>query len=255
MAALGRGIPPNFPPNLHSLDTGLVGGLLPPIGRGGVLPEAGPPLGMQQQEEEEQQQQLVPEQVLVGTRQLLAHRHLEEQRNLDSNGLDRGMLSTLSRDLIERLVLAETLAQRTVRCTVTETLKAKEKRMGLYLDAGLLGINLGEMAENRIRGQSEESVVEEYYNKMKRKESIMEEYCDKMKRKRGDESDDGERKRSATEEPANKTQKLNETSTANNGRARDVNAVGAVGATFQLRAQESEGDGETETESESEDSD
>ena len=78
-------------------------------------------------------------------------------------------LAPLSNDLAHRLVLAETIAQRTLNGSVTEELTAEEKRMGLYLDAGLLGIDLGEMAERLSRGQTEESVVEDCFNRLKAK--------------------------------------------------------------------------------------
>lgn len=76
-------------------------------------------------------------------------------------------LAPLSNDLAHRLVIAETVAQRTLNGSVTEELMAEEKRMGLYLDAGLLGIDLGEMAERLSKGQKEESIVEDCFNKLK----------------------------------------------------------------------------------------
>jgi hypothetical protein len=78
-------------------------------------------------------------------------------------------LAPLSNDLAHRLVFAETLAQRTLNGSVTEQLKAEAKRMDLYLDAGLLGIDLGEMAERLSRSEAEASIVEDYFNKLKAK--------------------------------------------------------------------------------------
>jgi hypothetical protein len=78
-------------------------------------------------------------------------------------------LSSLSDDLAHRLVLAETMAQRTLNGSVTEELRAEEKRMNLYLDAGLLGIDLGEMSERIAKGETEESIVQDGFSLLKLK--------------------------------------------------------------------------------------
>lgn len=78
-------------------------------------------------------------------------------------------LSPLSDDLAHRLVLAETMAQRTLNGSVTEELKAEEKRLNLYLDAGLLGIDLSEIFERIAKGETEESVVQDGFNLLKLK--------------------------------------------------------------------------------------
>jgi len=116
---------------------------------------------------QEQQQQ----QHYVATKDMAPQESLEEEQQtqtVETETMPR-VSSSLPNDLVNRLVLAETLAQRTVQGTVTEAMKAEEERMGLYLDAGLLGIDLGEIAEKRARGQSEDSIVEEYYEKLKLK--------------------------------------------------------------------------------------
>jgi hypothetical protein len=78
-------------------------------------------------------------------------------------------LSPLSDDLAHRLVLAEAMAQRTLNGSVTEELKAEEKRMNLYLDAGLLGIDLSEMSERMAKGETEESIVQDGFSVLKLK--------------------------------------------------------------------------------------
>jgi hypothetical protein len=91
--------------------------------------------------------------------------------------------------------------------------------MGLYLDAGLLGIDLGEMAAKRSMGCTEESIVEDAYDKMKRKRE-----------------DDGDKKPSA--EPLKKKPKLNEETATVNGRVQDRDihdALDAIGAMIKLK--------------------
>lgn len=136
---------------------------------------------------------------------------------------------------MNRLVFAETLAQRTVQGTVTEEMKAEEKRMGLYLDAGLLGIDLGEVAAKRAMGQTEEEIVEEAYNRLKLKRD---------KENGGTEN--------ASSEPARKKSKRDarngETTTGNANKSKDIeDALVAVGALFRLQSQGAS-DGETESE-------
>lgn len=72
-------------------------------------------------------------------------------------------IALLSDDVAHRLILAETIAQRTLSGSVSEPLKAQEKRMNLYLDAGLLGIDLEGMSEWLQRGETEEFIVEDRY--------------------------------------------------------------------------------------------
>ena len=125
---------------------------------------------------------------------------------------------------------AETMAQRTVLGTVTNELKAQEKRMGLYLDAGLLGIDYDEMTERRKGGQSEESILEEYYAKLRRKRN---------------HDDDGDKKRRAIKEPPAKKQRV----VTANDIVQDSDALSAVGAMIQLQRHTSDCDTETESES------
>lgn len=73
----------------------------------------------------------------------------------------------LSHDNARRLVLAETIAQKTVNRTITGELKATEKRVSLYLDAGLLGIAPNDMARHMVEGYTEAEIVEHYYKKSK----------------------------------------------------------------------------------------
>jgi hypothetical protein len=160
---------------------------------------------------------------MSSTVQSLESCQMGEQRKA-SNETSRGVLRACSKDFVERLVIAETLAQRAVQGTLTISLKAKEKRMGLYLDAGLLGVDFGEMTERRKRGQTEESIVEEYYDKLKRKRN-------------GDD-----KKLRAAKEPAIKKQKV----AAVNGHLQDADALRAVGAMMQLQ-REASLDRDTET--------
>jgi hypothetical protein len=174
-----------------------------------------------------QQQALNP---LPDTRQSLVTNQSKEQGEQLISDTRNEMLSC-SKDLVERLVSAETMAQRTVQGTVTDALKAEEKRKGLYLDAGLLGIDLREMMERRKGGQSEESIIEEYFAKLRQKR---------------DDDDDGEKKRSVAKKPPAKKQRV----VSVIDHAQDSDALSAVGAMIQLQRQTSL-DCETETESES----
>lgn len=164
---------------------------------------------------------------LPAARQSLVSNQLEERQRLNVNG--KNQLSC-SKDLVERLVCAETMAQRTVLGTVTNELKAQEKRMGLYLDAGLLGIDHDEMTEKRKGGQLEESILEEYYAKLRRKRN---------------HDDDGDKKRRAIKEPPAKKQRV----VTANDIVQDSDALSAVGAMIQLQRPTSDCDTETESES------
>lgn len=244
MPTLGRGIP-NIPPHP---DTGGLGSLLapPPPPKPQPPPRLGhdhspsvasqlgntsPPLGHDHSPSVASQLGNKPIQralnALPATRQSLGvSSQLEEQRKLNSNERNQ---SSCSEDLVERLVFAETMAQRTVQGTVTNALKAEEKRMSLYLDAGLLGIDYDEMMERRKSGQSEECILEEH--------------SAKLRRKRDPDDNDGDKKMRAAEEPPAKKQRLV-------SHVQDSDALSAVGAMIQLQRQKSS-DCETETESES----
>lgn len=73
---------------------------------------------------------------------------------------------TLSHDTARRLVLAETVAQKTVNGTITDELKDEEYRVSLYLDAGLLGIKREDMAEMINKGRCESDIVQHYYDQL-----------------------------------------------------------------------------------------
>jgi hypothetical protein len=221
MPTLAPGIS-NIP--LHPHAGGPGGSLLPPLGHDlsdctGVASQLGNILM--------QQQALNP---LPDSRQSLVTNQSKEQGEQLISDTRNEMLSC-SKDLVERLVSAETMAQRTVQGTVTDALKAEEKRKGLYLDAGLLGIDLREMMERRKGGQSEESIIEEYFAKLRQKR---------------DDDDDGEKKRSVAKKPPAKKQRV----VSVIDHAQDSDALSAVGAMIQLQRQTSL-DCETETESES----
>jgi hypothetical protein len=75
----------------------------------------------------------------------------------------------LPHDCARRLVLAETVAQKTVNGTITDELRAEEFRISLYLDAGLLDIDPADIARSLARGQTESDLVEESYEKLVKK--------------------------------------------------------------------------------------
>jgi hypothetical protein len=71
----------------------------------------------------------------------------------------------LSYDCLRRLDLAEMVAQKTVNGTISDTLKAEEYRVSLYLDAGLLNIQPTEIKQYLSQGLTESDIVEEFYQR------------------------------------------------------------------------------------------
>ena len=210
---------PNIPMDRHhSWDAGLEvpsGAILQELGRGrGLSPSLLSQLNVQQRARIDPQKLLLAN-AMAQQQTPLVSRHLEEAKQ------QRGMniassVPSLPVDLVHRLILAETFAQRTVNGTDTETLKAEEKRMSLYLDAGLLGIDLSEMAAKRSMGCTEESIVEAAYQEK--------------------EEDDGDKKQSV--EPLKKKLKLGEDLATINGRVHDKDvhdALVAIGAMIELK--------------------
>lgn len=83
--------------------------------------------------------------------------------NKISRRKDAPTAAPLPHDCARRLVLAETVAQKTVNGTITDELKSEEYRIGLYMDAGLLGILPSELVVALTQGRTESEVVEEKY--------------------------------------------------------------------------------------------
>lgn len=146
--------------------------------------------------------------MLANVRSLAA----QQQQHVVASDAANRELSTLPDDLVNRLVLAETLAQRTVQGAVTQVMKREEKRTGLYLDAGLLGIDLGELAAKRAGGQSEQSIIDECYERLKLK---------------SDKENDGERNGRSTSEPVYKKARLNGENESN-GQVEELAAIGGM---------------------------
>lgn len=172
----------------------------------------------------------------MAEQQSLVARILEQQQQQSLTSQEVYQVSSsLKDDLVHRLVLAETLAQRTVQGTVTEAMKVQEKRLGLYVDAGLLGIDLGVMAEKRARGQMEESIVEEYYENLKLKKD-----------------DDGKASKPAhnrprSAEPARKTPKSNEVTASVRTREAEIeDRLSAVGGIIRLATERAGSETETD---------
>lgn len=141
--------------------------------------------------------------------------------------------TSLSNDHVQRLVFAETLAQRTAQGTATDEMKAEEQRMGLYLDAGLLGMDLKEIARKRAMGQTEQSIIDECY--------------ERLKLKRDKENDNNARSRSAWKRRKLSAGQTNGTN--DNAKSKDVeDALVAIGAMIRLRSHGAESES-TETES------
>mmetsp|Transcript_25249 Transcript_25249/g.35604 ORF Transcript_25249/g.35604 Transcript_25249/m.35604 type:complete len:652 (+) Transcript_25249:309-2264(+) len=70
----------------------------------------------------------------------------------------------LTEDMARRLVLAETVSQKTANGTVTPDLIKAEEKAALYLEAGLLGIDPDELAGFLAKGHTEEEIVRDYCN-------------------------------------------------------------------------------------------
>jgi len=68
----------------------------------------------------------------------------------------------LTEDMARRLVLAETVSQKTANGTITPDLIKAEEKAAFYLEAGLLGIDPDEMAHLLAKGHTEEEVVRDY---------------------------------------------------------------------------------------------
>jgi len=69
----------------------------------------------------------------------------------------------LTEDMALRLVFAETVSQKTANGTITADMMVAERNSGLYLDAGLIGIDPDKMAQYLAEGQTEKQIVEHHY--------------------------------------------------------------------------------------------
>eukprot|EP00542_Grammatophora_oceanica_P014731 CAMPEP_0194028370 /NCGR_PEP_ID=MMETSP0009_2-20130614/2355_1 /TAXON_ID=210454 /ORGANISM="Grammatophora oceanica, Strain CCMP 410" /LENGTH=220 /DNA_ID=CAMNT_0038667741 /DNA_START=22 /DNA_END=684 /DNA_ORIENTATION=- len=78
-----------------------------------------------------------------------------------------GHARPLSHEATRRLILAETVAQKTVNNSVSRVLKAEEYRVHMYLDCGLLGIKPAEIRKSVMHGGTEENLVKKSYKRLK----------------------------------------------------------------------------------------